>query len=89
MFNAKKGGNAELDTRSAYGIAVACALFSNRGRTTAEEHAMTPILRGLRLFVAVALASAIGSRPACATMGGGGMKYLIEPTLESAGVASV
>ena len=49
---------------------------------------MTSILRGVRLFVALVLASAIGSLPACSTMGGGGMKYVTEPAFESAGVAS-
>ena len=41
---------------------------------------MTSILRGLMAVVALVLAGMVGSLPACGTMGGGGMKYLIEPT---------
>ena len=49
---------------------------------------MTSILRGLRVLVAVVVASMVGSLPACGTMGGGGMKYLIEPTLELRGASN-
>ena len=41
---------------------------------------MTSNLRGLKAVVALMLAGMVGSLPACGTMGGGGMKYLIEPT---------
>lgn len=39
---------------------------------------MTSILRRLRVLVAVVIACAVGSLPACGTMGGGGMRYLFE-----------
>ena len=35
--------------------------------------------RRFRMVVAMALAFAVGSLPACGTMGGGGMKYFVEP----------
>lgn len=44
---------------------------------------MNSILRGLKVLVAIVLASAVGTLPACGTMGGGGgMKYLIDPLPE-------
>ncbi len=36
-------------------------------------------MRTLKWLISVALAWALGSLPACGTMGGGGMKYLVEP----------
>jgi hypothetical protein len=42
---------------------------------------MASIMRGLRILVAVAMASVAGGIPACGTMGGGGMKYFAEPTV--------
>jgi len=42
---------------------------------------MSRMWRSFRMVVAVALAFAVGSLPACGTMGGGGgMKYFVEPT---------
>ncbi len=35
-----------------------------------------------KMVVAAILALAIGSLPACGTMGGGGMKYIAEPPSE-------
>jgi hypothetical protein len=40
---------------------------------------MIRIWRSFRMVVAVALAFAVGSLPACGTMSGGGMKYVVEP----------
>ena len=40
---------------------------------------MRRMLRRSRALVATILAFAVGSIPACGTMGGGGMKYLWEP----------
>lgn len=39
---------------------------------------MTSLLRRLRVLIAVVLACVVGSLPACGTMGGGGMRYLLE-----------
>jgi hypothetical protein len=43
------------------------------------------MLRRFRIVVAAVLAFAVGSLPACGTMGGGGggMKYIVEPPFES------
>jgi hypothetical protein len=35
--------------------------------------------RRFKMVIAAALAFAVGSLPACGTMGGGGMKYFVEP----------
>jgi hypothetical protein len=35
------------------------------------------------MVVAAVLAFAVGSLPACGTMGGGGMKYVVEPPSEA------
>jgi hypothetical protein len=37
------------------------------------------IMRTLKTLVAVLLASVIGTVSSCGTMGGGGMRYLVEP----------
>ena len=48
---------------------------------------MRSILRGVLMLVAIVLAFAVGTLPACGTMGGsGGMKYLIDPLPESSTV---
>jgi hypothetical protein len=39
---------------------------------------MTPFLRRLRVLIAVVSACVVGSLPACGTMGGGGMRYLVD-----------
>jgi len=45
---------------------------------------MLRILRRLKMLVAFVLGIAVGSLPACGTMGGGGgMKYLIDPMPEA------
>ncbi len=44
---------------------------------------MSRIWRRFRIVVATALVLAVGSLPACGTMGGGGMKYLSEPPSEA------
>lgn len=50
---------------------------------------MNMMWHGFRMIVATVLACAVGSIPACGTMGGGGMKYLVEPPPEaSQGVAT-
>lgn len=50
---------------------------------------MNMIGRGFKMIVATVLACAVGSLPACGTMGGGGMKYLVEPPASaSQGVAT-
>ena len=43
---------------------------------------MSRVWRRARIVVATLLAFAVGSVPACGTMGGGGMKYLWEPPSE-------
>ena len=40
---------------------------------------MSRVWRRVKIVVAALLAFAVGSVPACGTMGGGGMKYLWEP----------
>jgi len=45
----------------------------------AMEIKMRLIWRWSRVLVAMVISFAIGSVPACGTMGGGGMKYLWEP----------
>lgn len=48
---------------------------------------MRTITHTLKWFAAVALAFAVGILPSCGTMGGGGMKYLVDPpssTIEAA-----
>jgi hypothetical protein len=45
---------------------------------------MRSILRRLMVMVAIVLAFAAGTLPACGTMGGGGgMKYLVDPLPDS------
>jgi predicted small secreted protein len=39
---------------------------------------MSALLRKFATFVAVMLACAASTLPACGTMGGGGMKYLVD-----------
>jgi hypothetical protein len=48
---------------------------------------MKSMLRKLKMLAAIALASAVGTIPACGSMGGGGMKYLIDPTPDPSIVA--
>ena len=48
---------------------------------------MRQMLRRLMALVALVLAAAIGIVPACGTMGGGGMKYLIDPLPDASIVA--
>ena len=48
---------------------------------------MDSMLRRVKILAAIALAAMVGTIPACGTMGGGGMKYLIDPTPESSIVA--
>jgi hypothetical protein len=48
---------------------------------------MISMLRTLRILVAIALAAMIGTVPACGSMGGGGMKYVIDPSPDSSIVA--
>ena len=55
---------------------------------TAKEYTMTSILRGLRVLVAVVLASAVGSLPACGTMGGGGGMMHLNEHLQIQGFTS-
>jgi hypothetical protein len=40
---------------------------------------MRIIARSMKWFAAFALACMAGTLPACGTMGGGGMKYLVDP----------
>jgi hypothetical protein len=40
---------------------------------------MPTITRRFKWLVSLALACIIGSLPSCGTMGGGGMKYLMDP----------
>jgi len=40
---------------------------------------MDATLRRLRVLIAIALTCAATTLPACGTMGGGGMKYLLGP----------
>jgi hypothetical protein len=47
------------------------------------EVEMRRMWRRFRVVVATALAFAVGSVPACGTMGGGGMKYFSEPPSEA------
>jgi len=49
----------------------------------ATEGDMSRIWRRFRIVVAAVLAFAVGSLPACGTMGGGGMKYIVEPPYET------
>lgn len=44
--------------------------------------------RKFRWAIAMALACAVGSLPSCASMGGSGMKYLIDPVTAFEQVAS-
>jgi hypothetical protein len=48
---------------------------------------MISMLRTLRILVAIVLAAMIGTVPACGSMGGGGMKYVIDPSPDSSIVA--
>ena len=41
----------------------------------------------LKILAAVVLAAMIGTVPACGSMGGGGMKYLVDPLPDSSIVA--
>lgn len=58
-------------------------LFVCYGRLSAMEVEMSRMWRRFRVVVATALALAVGSIPACGTMGGGGMKYFSEPPSEA------
>jgi predicted small secreted protein len=49
---------------------------------------MDATLRRLRALIAIALACAATTLPACGTMGGGGMKYLAEPSSAAGEVIS-
>ncbi len=50
----------------------------------ATEVDMSRIWRRFRIVVAAVLAFAVGSLPACGTMGGGGgMKYIVETPYET------
>ena len=40
---------------------------------------MRTMRRCFKMLVGLALAYAVGSLPSCGTMGGGGMKYLVDP----------
>jgi len=40
---------------------------------------MRRITRSMKWLVSLALACVVGSLPGCGTMGGGGMKYLVDP----------
>jgi hypothetical protein len=46
---------------------------------SAKEIIMRTIMRMLKSVLILALPWAIGSLPSCGTMGGGGMKYLVDP----------
>ena len=48
---------------------------------------MKSMLRRAKMLAAIALAAMVGTVPACGSMGGGGMKYLIDPNPESSIVA--
>jgi hypothetical protein len=48
---------------------------------------MESTLRKVKLLVAIVLAAMVGTVPACGSMGGGGMKYLIDPLPDSSIVA--
>jgi hypothetical protein len=43
---------------------------------------MDRLWRKLKLLLAIALACTAGTLPACGTMGGGGMKYLVDPPFD-------
>ncbi len=59
-------------------------LFVRYGRLAAMEVEMSRMWRRIRIVVATALAFAVGSIPACGTMGGGGgMRYFSEPPSEA------
>ena len=60
-------------------------LFVRYGCVAAMEVEMRRMWRRFRTVVAVLLALAVGSLPACGTMGGGGMKYLADPPAEVLG----
>ena len=49
---------------------------------------MIVVWRKARLLVTMVLLCATGSLPACGTMGGGGMKYFVEPATEATFTAS-
>ena len=57
-------------------------LFVRYGRLAAMEVEMSRMWRRFRIVVAMVLTCAVGSLPACGTMGGGGMRYLVEPPSE-------
>jgi hypothetical protein len=48
---------------------------------------MNSMLRKLKILAAVVLAAMVGTVPACGSMGGGGMHYLIDPLPDSSIVA--
>ena len=48
---------------------------------------MMSTLRKLRMLAAIVLAAMVGTVPACGSMGGGGMKYVIDPSPDSSIVA--
>ncbi len=59
-------------------------LFVCYGRLAAMEVEMSRMWRRFRMVVATALAFAVGSIPACGTMGGGGgMRYFSDPPSEA------
>lgn len=58
-------------------------LFVRYGCVAAMEVEMSRMWRRFRMVVAALLALAVGSLPACGTMGGGGMKYIAEPPAET------
>ena len=48
---------------------------------------MKSALRRIKWLAAIVLAAMVGTVPACGSMGGGGMKYLIDPVPDSSIVA--
>lgn len=47
---------------------------------------MGTLLRKLKLLTVIVLACAAGTLPACGTMGGGGMRYLVDPPIDASDV---
>ena len=50
---------------------------------------MTTLLRVLKMLVAIVLATGVATVPACGTMGGGGMKYLVDPAFDRPNSAEI
>jgi len=68
---------------------LATGLFSAGGEQPTERRmAMRTTGRMLRWLVAAVLVSMAGILPSCGTMGGGGMKYLVDPPSSAAESAS-